>query len=464
MSRKNLRDAVDDVFRQTSPPTQAHVVQDVLSSEESAPNDSATSLAPALLLTRQQPEASLSLPAPHVTPVVATPISSAAATRDSNGVWSVVGTILIIVLAALLVWKLYAPFVAWVSGGGSAADLAMTAASSGTASALGDSGTTAATITSAALPAADAKTTPQAPTSTLNAAPTTVLQPMSAPMAPGNVAPKKTVRFDESKNTEQYVDGAGQQENAVTSSGDNDSKKDLLRKLEISLDALEKTSLEMQADRDAAIAASGQKEKGVLLRLDERNQFSRTECIADVPAETDEARNDVQTIYQRVGSNNVVGNGTRAPFLTFAPGEEPFDGMIPDYDEKVHGPLKAAQPPPLLAGQPHSMMELITDHCTRTGKPAPKPADKSNLDVHSKKDAVGSILPLRTADCDGHYLESQKKQFELQRQNSHAIKKIYEAKHLSATGQILDKGGTTLSQFAGAHDRDAVQYLNVHSV
>jgi hypothetical protein len=233
--------------------------------------------------------------------------------------------------------------------------------------------------------------------------------------------------------------------------------------LEISLDNLAKTSLELQAERDAAIAASGQERDGLVMRLDERDQFSRTECIAPVPENTAEARNDVQAIYERVGSNNVVGNGTRAPFLTFAPGEEPFDGMVPDYDEKVHGPLKDAQPPPLLAGQPHSIMALVTDHCQRTGKPAPKPADKSNLDIHSKRD-TGSLVPLRTADCDGHYLQSQKKQFELARQSSHAVKKIYEAKHLSATGQILDRGSTALSHFAGAKDEDAVQYLNVHSI
>ena len=73
-------------------------------------------------------------------------------------------------------------------------------------------------------------------------------------------------------------------------------------------------------------------------------------------------------------------------------------------------------------------------------------------------------MSMRVADSDGHYLQSQKKQFELARINASAIKKIYADKHAASAGQILDRGDAILTQFAGAQGVDAVQYLNINSL
>lgn len=302
-------------------------------------------------------------------------------------------------------------------------------------------------------------------------------------------SPRKTVRIDESKNTVRLIDpnappsdvapAAAEPPTATVAltappvlvappvtvsalpekSGDGETTAEMIRKLEVSLDNLAKTSMDLAAQRDVAIAATTQKRDGAALRLDEREQFSRSERIAPMPVDAAAASQTAQEIYNRRGENSVVGNRNVAPFVTFAPGEEPFDGMVPDYE----APAGEQTPPPLRSGEPHSIMELVSDHCLRTGKPQPKAADRSTLDVQSKRD-TSPLSALRTADCDGHYLQSQRKQFELQRMNQSAVKKIYDAKHASATGQILDRGTTALSSFAGSRGDDAVQYLNVNAL
>lgn len=457
----NLRNAVDNVFRQTSPPTPPRVVQEVLSSTEDSDNTSVSSTtvpqvpAPrqtgtaASMLTR--PETSLTLPAPDVTPIIVDSIISKQPTGIN--VWNIILVLAFLVAIGLLLYYNITPIRNWVDG--SFATKPVTA--------------------------------PQQNNTTVRVQPIVLpntVQVKQVPQPGQDV--KKTVRFDETKNTIQMIDtnappkqitaSMAAQIASVTDGSNtfmtppfvsttvptattaNDSNE-IMQQLARSLDHLAKTSMDLQAQRDTAISNTSQKQDGSLLRLDERAQFSKSEQLANAPINQEEMTNAVQSIYDRSGGNSVVGNRLKAPFVTFAPGEEPFDGMIPDYDEAN----SADMPPTLKSGEQHSMMELISDHCMRTGKPQPKPADKSTLDVMSRKD-TSSLAPMRAADCDGHYLQSQKKQFELQRLNQSAAKKIYDAKHASATGQILDRGQTTLTSFAASRDDDAAQYLNVNSL
>lgn len=529
--RNDLRQAVDTVFRQTSPSTPTRIVQNVLTSEESNSNDNnstdrepiGTSTTDAPLLPFAEPvmrrdesaaplsrsvqqsatdktlplqlptadkdvEMSFALPLPDVAPIaidnntVAQTANDAkqksgegAASSQSNTMfWTVFLAIIGLVTAAFLLCK-FSTICEWI-------DEQLRPVSS--AQIVGVdivSGSTAVPLPPNDAAAVHAVKPSALERSTDVAAPASMIRTKALPIMPG----AKKVQFDESKNTVQFIDDnrtastpsskvAAKPATALATMLDdtpNDTPNDsddggaaLLQKLEISLDNLQKTSADLQRKRDEAVALTSQKEQGALLRLDERNQFSRSECLATLPME--ETQRSAQAIYDKYGGNSVVGNRNQAPFLTFAPGEEPIDGMVPDYDERVHGDgdgTMPSQPPPLKAGQPHSIMALVSDHCMRTGKPMPKTAEQSTLDVRCKQDA-SSHAPMKTADYDGHYLQSQKKQFELLRMNRGAIKKIYEAKHASATGQILDRGGTALSSFAGAQGDDAVQFLNVNSL
>lgn len=442
---KNLRDVVDNVFRQSSPATPTQIVQDVLSDEsrDGQSSDSVTSLnrspkdqmAPSKFVA---PETSITLPAINVTPIETVQITKQV--NDSQSFWSVFSTIVLLLLIGFFIWRFYEPIKNWLVGG--------------------------TTATTTPVVSNDAS-------SVVAAAPAT-----------NAVSPRKNVTFDESKNTIRFVDtsappaedstmqiitspmttnsnGATQMTMQATSVYEIPNPNDsTLKSLELSLDNLAKTSLDLQAQRDAAIDATDQRENRGNMRLNESDQYSLTDRMA--PVYDQDASANVKRIYDRDGGNNVVGNGTMAPFVTFAPGEEPFDGMVPDYDEAEHG-AQPLLPPPLEAGKPHGIMELINDHCMRTGKAMPQAGTVSGMDIMSKRDTT-TFAPMRVADSDGHYLQSQKKQFELQRLNASAIKRIYADKRAASAGQILDRGDTVLGQFAGAQDVDAVQYLNINSL
>ena len=476
---KNLRNVVDGVFRQSSPATPQRIVQDVLSDEsrDSRSSESSTTLTPKrttpLPTTKFiAPETSLTLPAVNVTPIVTDNSIKSVAETDGKAFWSVFSTVVILIVLAFLAWHFFPAIQAFFVENFTQSDAVVASA-----------------------PPTEKPHNQQAPVSNTITHSVTVVTPPDAPesaLAPeSSSAPqpteRKNVTFDESKNVVRYIDTSGapledaRGEMRIASSPlttDSDgakqmtteattvfqlptSKEATLKSLELSLDTLAKTNLDLQAQHDAAINATKQREQGSCMRLNESQQYSLTDRLA--PIIDADARDDAQKIYDRDGGNSVVGNRTMAPFVTFAPGEEPFDGMIPDYDETEHGEGGAPMPPPLQSGKPHGILELINDHCMRTGKPMPKAGNRSALDIMSKKDTE-AFAPMRVADTDGHYLQSQKKQFELARMNASAIKKIYADKRAASAGQILDRGDAILTQFAGAQGNDSVQYLNVNSL
>ena len=455
---KNLRNVVDDVFRQSSPATPQKIVQDVLSDESRDSSSMSTVPKRANALPTAKfiaPETSITLPAINVTPIE-TDDSKSLPKVESQSFWSVFTTIVLLIALAFLVWNFWSPIKDFIVETFSVTD-APTAAAENTP------------VVSPSNP------TTLSPTPLLPSTPLPTSIPTSTVMEP-----KKNVTFDESKNTIRYIDtsaapsemqmvqspviteadGAKKMTTQATTVFQFTPKEATLESLQLSLDNLAKTNLDLQAQRDAAVNATNQREQGACMRLSEKQQYSLTDRMA--PIVDADARDNAQTIYDRDGGNSVVGNRGLAPFVTFAPGEEPFDGMVPDYDEAEHG-NNNNMPPPLQSGKPHGILELINDHCMRTGKPMPKAGDRSALDIMSKKD-TGTFMSMRVADSDGHYLQSQKKQFELARINASAIKKIYADKHAASAGQILDRGDAILTQFAGAQGVDAVQYLNINSL
>lgn len=485
---KNIRNAVDGVFRQNTLPTPTKIIQDVLSSSEESGNDTVNTTAEEettaevaatkpSMLTRPE----MSLPPPDVAPIATDAVQSAPSSSSSS-FWVVFFVIAMLISVALLLYYNVDAVRNWFDSNvqyeKTTAQVTPALIKMMKAATMEQTAPEKPITLTTAKPIFTSQAALQTMTG-IEATKTTEIGAAKAPTAQTAVEqPKKTVRIDESRNTIQIIDTTEPPHPAsatttaeiasavnathavvlppIVISNNSTNTDEMIRKLEQSLDNLAQTSMDMQAQRDAAIAATDQKKQAALLRLDERDQFSRDEQIATV--EIDNVATNAKNIYNKNGGNNVVGNRLQAPFVTFAPGEEPFEGMIPDYEEPAQN-----APPPLRSGQPHSMFELINDHCIRTGKPLPKAADQSTLDVMSKRDTA-TLAPMRAADCDGHYLDSQKKQFELQRLNQTAIKKIYSAKHASATGQILDRGQTTLSSFAAARDDDAVQYLNVNSL
>jgi len=501
MSKKekqtNLRAAVDTVFRQTSPPTPTRVVRNALTSDDSADmtvgvGKTSTEALPFMVARpKMQREESIAngrtwsnndklsdaavsevaaagdssagetqLETPAIAAIsVNTGDSAQPKTRVSNNrdFWTVLFVLLAVVAISLALW--HANVLNWIQSLFVGKSKPQSVASRPAAQ-------------KAEAPSI-AKVAPSvAPTKTIYGAERRQLakaieRSKNLPMPAKPVVTKTTnkrVRFNESQNTVKEIP-SNLQNQSMSDSSDNNiagaSEQNTLSKLEVSLDKLQKTTADLERARNAALSATNQQSKGNVMRLDERQQFSQSECVATLPIE--DARHSAETIYDKYGGNSVVGNRNKAPFVTFAPGEEPVEGMIPDYDESVHSEAADKQPAPLKSGEAHSIMELVSDHCLRNGKPMPKAAEKSTLDVHSKKDAA-THAGLHTADYDGHYLQSQKKQFELFRMNRDAVKGIYDAKDASATGHILDRGSSALSSFAGAQDDDAVQFLNVNSL
>lgn len=456
--KKNLRDVVDNVFRRASPTTPQKVVQEVLS-DDSKSSNSQKDFANRNFARRNNAlpyanftnaDASITLPAANVTPI------ESSAYTEKQSLWYVLTMIALILAAAFCVIYFWSPIRVFVT---------------------------------------ELFTEPnEKDVQSTNAADATT-------NGAGAVPIQKNVIFDESKNTVRFVEPANKTvvvSSPLTTLTDGSTKKSMqasfemimnptlknvtmpkkdssltnsasaatdaaaaaMASLELSLDNLAKTNLDLQAQRDAAIQATNQREQGAALRLSETDQYSMTDRLESIPVDSEETKENVRKIYGNNGGNNVVGNREMAPFVTFAPGEEPFEGMVPDYDEKEHGDQKSMLPP-LQPGRPHGILELINDHCMRTGKPMPKAGDRSTMDIMSKKD-TGDLAPMRVAEVEGHYLQSQKKQMELARLNSSAIKKIYAHKDAVSAGQILDRGDTLLGQFAQGDD--AVQYLNIHSL
>ena len=461
---KNLRDVVDNVFRRASPTTPPKIVQEVLSedSKSSSRRDNSNENLPTRYNTLPRanfidPEASITLPAVNVTPIES---ENTNLLPEKKSVWYVLTIIVLLLATAFCVVYFWSPIRRFLTESFTVADLAKETPN-------------VMSFVPKSVKFDESKNTVR------------YIDTNEAPLAAVKVfTSSETTKKDETKNisSQQNIDSftnsaaIKQQEQQERQEQQEQQKRQdsfhmsaanmnpvaTLEKLELSLDNLAKTNLDLQAQRDAAINATNQREQGAALRLSEKDQYSMTDRLESMPMNSDDTRESLEKIYGAHSGNSVVGNREMAPFVTFAPGQEPFEGMVPDYDEAEHGSQKS-MPPPLQAGRPHGILELINDHCMRTGKPMPKAGDRSTMDIMSKRD-TGDLAPMRVADVDGHYLQSQKKQLELARLNSQAIKKIYAHKDAVSAGQILDRGDSLLGQFAGAQGDDAVQYLNINSL
>jgi len=521
---QDLRNAVDGMFRQTSPPTPPRVVNEALTSEEASrdnqlastvafgdesvgmlPPPSIAQMIPRSQPQKQLPEKKQSVQEPIASMQVKSPADAAFVSPAGNA-----GAVKSPSLSALPStdakqqglswWQVLLVIVSIVAAG-----IAVLYFFNAQAfESIKDTTTKAANdiwqyfypsaeteISAPVLPSADAAAASTAPSNAEKKVPATPVAVAASAASPppkdsekkaveqnGSerpvAPPKKKVRIDEGRNTVRLIPARNEEISYtalpdVTKTRDQleqqrkeaETMEELLRVMEMS--ASRQTDLEMKSEREEAIRASAQHQRGSRLRLDEREKYSREEMIADAPIDEQQTRDCARSIYDAHGGNSVVGNAQQAPFVTFAPGEEPFDGMIPDYDEQAHGNGSSDVVEPLKAGESHSIIALVSNHCSRTGKPQPKPADVSVLDITKRSD-TSTHAAMRAAEYDGHYLQSQRKQCELQRKNASAIKNIYAAKHASTTGQILDRGETALTSFAQASDPDAVQFLNINAL